>query len=106
MPRNRKAIQAPGKTGHGHGMDPVRRLGEALDLPGEMLPGFSHIEMMGNRQAIIGGVKGVLAYSETAIALNLGALVITFEGLELTIKSYQLEQVILNGAITEIRFST
>jgi sporulation protein YqfC len=83
----------------------ARSLGEALDLPNEILPGFSHVELMSNREAIAEGVKGILNYSETCIRLNLGRLQVCFEGGDLVVKSYQAEQVILSGIITDIHFS-
>ncbi len=76
-----------------------------MNLPGQLLPGFSHLELLGNRQAIVEGVKGVLAYCDDAVRLNLGSLVVTFEGCDLCIRSYQLEQVILSGTIITVHFS-
>ncbi|MDR1927329.1 MAG: YabP/YqfC family sporulation protein [Oscillospiraceae bacterium] len=83
----------------------ARQLGEALDLPGEVLPGFSHLELLGNRQAIVDGVKGVIAYSDSCVRLNLGELVVSLEGAALCIRSYQMEQVILSGVIAALHFA-
>ena len=82
----------------------ARAAGEMLDLPARMLPGFSHIELWQNRQALIEGVKGVLSYSESEIQLNLGTLVVTFRGTELGIQSYQAEQLTMTGVIAEVHF--
>ena len=85
-------------------IEKARQAGEMLDLPARMLPGFSHIELWQNRQAVIEGVKGVLSYSENEIQLNLGALVVTFRGSELGIQSYQAEQLTMAGTIAEVHF--
>ncbi|MCL1951323.1 MAG: YabP/YqfC family sporulation protein [Oscillospiraceae bacterium] len=82
------------------------RLGDSLDLPAQLLPGFCHVELWQNRQAVVDGVKGVLSYSGSSVQLSLGALVVTFRGADLTIKSYQLEQLQLTGVIAEIHYTT
>jgi len=84
----------------------AHRLGSAMDLPEQLLPGYSHVELWQNRQAVIDGVKGVLSYSEDEVQLNLGVLVATFRGAQLTIRSYQMEQLTLAGAIAELHFTT
>ena len=82
----------------------VRQVGERVDLPAQLLPGFSHVELFQNRQAVVDGVKGVLGYSETQIQLNIGAMVLSFKGGDLCIRSYQTEQLILTGMIAEVSF--
>ena len=82
------------------------RLGDSLDLPAQLLPGFCHVELWQNRQAVVDGVKGVLSYSGSTVQLNLGAMVVTFRGADLTIKSYQLEQLQLSGTIAEVHYTT
>ena len=84
----------------------VQRLGSAMDLPQQMLPGFSHVELWKNRQALVEGVKGVLSYSESSVQLNTGSLVVTFKGAGLCIQSYQMEQLALAGTIAEVHFTT
>jgi len=82
------------------------RLGDSLDLPAQLLPGFCHVELWQNRQAVVDGVRGVLGYSESCVQLNLGSLVVAFRGAGLTIKSYQQEQLQLTGTIAEIHYTT
>ena len=84
----------------------ARRAGEMLDLPAQLLPGFCHLELWQNRQAVIEGVKGVLSYSESEIQLNLGSLVVTFKGANLGIQSYQAERLAMSGLIAELHFTT
>ncbi|MDR2753311.1 MAG: YabP/YqfC family sporulation protein [Oscillospiraceae bacterium] len=84
----------------------VRQAGEALDFPEQLLPGFCHVELWQNRQAIVDGVKGVLGYSENEVQLNLGTLVLTVKGAALSIRSYQAEQLSLSGTIAEVHYTT
>jgi sporulation protein YqfC len=83
----------------------IREASEGMDVPGQLLPGFYHVELVQNRQAVVDGVKGVLSYSETQIQLNLQAVVVTFKGAGLSIRSYQTEQLILTGTIAEVHFT-
>ena len=105
MPRNRRAKIEDRAASENLRPTAIQRAGDAMNLPGQLLPGFSHLELLGNRQAIVEGVKGVLAYCEGSVRLNLGALVVTFEGCDLCIRSYQGEQVILSGTIMGVQFS-
>ena len=82
----------------------ARRVGEMLDLPAQMLPGFCHLEFWQNRNAVIEGVKGVLSYSDSEIQLNLASLVVTVKGADLSISSYQAEQLSMAGTIAEVHF--
>ena len=95
----------PKKRGLG-AAETALRLGGAMDLPPQMLPGFSHVELWQNRRAVIEGVKGVLSYGESCVQLNIGALVVTFRGADLCIQSYQMEQLTLAGAIAEVHFTS
>lgn len=83
----------------------AQRIGKELDLPPEILPGFSSLEMLGNREAVVAGVKGVLDYSDCKIVLNMGSLIESFAGVDLRIRSYAGEQVILSGHIMTVEFS-
>jgi len=82
----------------------ARRVGEMLDMPAQMLPGFCHLEFWQNRRAVIEGVKGVLSYSENEIQLNMSNLIVTFRGAGLGIQSYQAEQLTMTGVIAEVHF--
>ena len=84
----------------------VQQMGEQMDLPAQLLPDFSHVELLKNRQAAVDGVKGVLGYSGTEIQLNIGEMVLTFKGADLCIRSYQMEQLILTGTIAEVHFGS
>ena len=82
------------------------RLGESLDMPAQLLPGFCRVELWQNRQAVVDGVRGVLGYSEDCVQLSLGALVVTFRGAGLTIRSFQQEQLQLTGVIAAVEYTT
>ncbi|MDR2647566.1 MAG: YabP/YqfC family sporulation protein [Oscillospiraceae bacterium] len=102
MPRKTKETKQRRRN---RALDAVQEIGTQFDLPPQVLPGYSHIEMIGNREAMIEGVHGVLTYDEHTVSLNLGRLIATFEGCELNICSFQFGHVILGGMIAAIHFS-
>ncbi len=82
----------------------VDSISRSLDLPADAVSGYAHIEMNGNKEAIIEGCCGVLEYSDSVIALNTGRLTVRVCGCELTIVSMQNGQVIIKGTITGLDY--
>lgn len=64
------------------------------------------IEMLGNREIIIDGCKGVVEYSENLIKLSLGESVLSLSGDSLVIKSFDNSVVVISGQICEISFTS
>ncbi|MBQ2848280.1 MAG: YabP/YqfC family sporulation protein [Clostridia bacterium] len=75
-----------------------------LDLPQDAVSGYAHIEISGNREAIIEGCQGVLEYGDNLIALNTGRLTVRVCGCGLTIVSMQNGQAIIKGTITGVDY--
>ncbi len=76
-----------------------------IDAPSAALSGVSHIELSGNTEAVIQGCAGVLEYSEDCIRLNLGKRTVLFKGSSLVMKSYSVEEVIVEGIFASIEFA-
>lgn len=81
------------------------KLGEELGLPKTVTQGLNYMEMLGNREAVVDGCKGILDYSEEKIKINLGNRAMCFSGSELCIKSLGREQAVISGNIYTIDFS-
>lgn len=79
-------------------------ISRSLDLPQDAVSGYAHIEISGNREAIIEGCQGVLEYGDSVIALNTGRLTVRVCGCELTIISMQNGQAVIKGIITGIEY--
>lgn len=62
------------------------------------------IEMLGNREIIVDGCKGVVEYGENSIKLNIGELTLSLVGDELIIESYDSGVAIIRGRFAEINF--
>lgn len=86
----------------------TRRIAEkavrALDLPADLFSGMLHIEMSGNREAVVDGCRGILVYDENIIRLNAGRCKLQFCGRGLCIRNLTRESVIISGFITSVEF--
>ncbi|MCL2069291.1 MAG: YabP/YqfC family sporulation protein [Oscillospiraceae bacterium] len=96
--RNRKRTAA-------ESADMRSKITNVLDIPQGAMGGISQMELSGNREAVIDGCMGVLAYDEDVIRLALKGMVCTFRGRNLQIKVLTHDSAIVAGYITNIEFS-
>ena len=82
----------------------IESITRGLDLPQDAVSGYAHIELSGNREAIIEGCQGVIEYGDTLISLNTGKLTVRVSGCGLTIVSMQSGQAIIKGTITGVDY--
>lgn len=82
----------------------IESITRSLDLPQDAVSGYAHVEISGNREAIIEGCQGVLEYGDSLIALNTGRLTVRICGCGLTIVSMQNGQAIIKGTITGVDY--
>ena len=75
-----------------------------LDLPEIVHADVPHIEMQGNREAVVDGCRGVLEYEEDKIKLDAGMCVLLFRGSDLTIKTYSDSLTEITGEIIAVEF--
>lgn len=80
-----------------------RRKQKIIPVPEALIP-EPHIEMLGNREVVVDGCKGVAEYSENVIKLNTGDFVVGFTGVDLLIKSFDCDAAVITGKIAEITF--
>jgi sporulation protein YqfC len=69
-----------------------------------MISNEAKIEMLGNREIIIDGCKGIVEYEENLIKLSLGETVLSLSGVGLVITSFDSGIAVINGQIGEISF--
>ncbi len=72
----------------------------------EMFADEPKIEMLGNREIIIDGCKGVVEYGENLIKLSLGKSTLSVSGDNLVIKSFDSSIAVISGQIGEISFTS
>ncbi len=80
------------------------KLTEELGIPKTIVNGYNHIELFGNREAIVNECEGIIEYSEKRIKLNIGKNTILFCGSDLCMKEYGSSQAVISGNILTIEF--
>lgn len=73
-------------------------------LLSDMFADEAKIEMLGNRELIVDGCKGVVEYGENLIKLSLGGNVLSLSGDNLVINSFDNSVAVISGQICEISF--
>lgn len=81
-------------------------IGESLDLPNIAKPHTAHLEISGNSEALVDGCKGILAYDDGYIKLNLGRGTVAFTGSDLSLENMTFEQAVITGVIATVEFGS
>lgn len=102
--RNRRgeAVDAPAR-------EPAAKkslVGALLELPQSPTAEASQIELLSNREALVDGCKGVMEYNENFIRLNLGKMTVRFCGRNLQLRGMSEGNVVIEGFIQSIDFTT
>lgn len=84
----------------------AERLSKALGMPGPVLPKVAMIQLMGNRECIVEGCQGILEYGNDSIKLNIGTVILTFRGEDLTLRALNDDGAVVEGIITDLNFSS
>lgn len=77
---------------------------ESIDLPDIARQGTAHLEVSGNREAVVDGCKGILRYDDGVISLNVGRGSVTFRGARLCMNNMKYKQAVITGTIASIEF--
>jgi sporulation protein YqfC len=65
-----------------------------------------HIEITGNTECVVDGLKGICEYTKDRIKINLGKYFVTFIGDELYINSFSREGAVVQGNIISMEFES
>ena len=80
------------------------RMAELFDLPADLVAGLAHMELLGDRQFLLEGHGGILAYSDTRIDVSLGGVVLRLEGGGLALRSMTERELRVRGRIDSVSF--
>ncbi|MEG0230189.1 MAG: YabP/YqfC family sporulation protein [Oscillospiraceae bacterium] len=83
----------------------ARGISKGLDVPQNSFRFLPQIELIGNKEATIEGVKSVVEYDSDIIKLNLGKFNITFKGDKLSLASMEGSSSFITGTFTSVEFS-
>lgn len=86
------------------GGERIRRVEQALELPGGTLSKEVRIELRGDRQAIIEGCRGIAQYGEDSISLRTESGVIRFMGRDLTMNCLAGREAVVMGKMLSVEF--
>lgn len=68
-----------------------------LDMP-------THMEINGNREAVVDGCSGILEYSTETVRIRTGRMTVRFCGRGLAIRSLTADALVVTGFLTGIEF--
>lgn len=63
-----------------------------------------HIEVIGNSECVVDGLKSIVEYTKQRIKFNMGSYYITFVGANLYINSFSQQGAIVQGTIMSLEF--
>ena len=76
----------------------------ASDVPFAAAGGCARIEIMGNREALVDGCRGVAEYGDTLIKLNISGGSVYFTGEKLEITCLYRGEATVRGNIRSVEF--
>lgn len=82
----------------------LTHVAELFDLPADVIAGLPHLEMIGGRQLYLEHHRGILSYSDTAIDINSGSLVVRVRGEDLELLAMTAEELRVGGRIDAVEF--
>ncbi len=77
---------------------------ELFDLPIDLLSGFPHVELMGNRQFYMENHCGILSYSEEEISVSAEGLIVRVFGKKLELMSMSADALRIRGTIERVEW--
>ena len=87
-----------------NGREYLARMAELFDLPADVAAGLIHMELLGDRQLLLEGHEGLLAYGTELIDVSVGGAVLRVTGEGLTLKSMTEREVRIGGRIDGVEF--
>lgn len=80
------------------------RVERALELPVGALTGAAHIELVGNRRAVVEGCRGILEYTDDTVRLQTGSGAVRFTGRALSMSSLTEDSAVVEGFILSLEY--
>ncbi len=99
--RKRKPEKTPAKTLLGRAEQKVEQI---LELPVGAISSNARLEVLGNRQAIVEGCKGILEYDQEVIRLHTDTGILRFCGRNLSLNCLTEDSAVVSGYIMSIEF--
>ena len=80
------------------------KLSDAVDMPLESLYNLAQMQVLGNREIVLEGCKGILEYDDNVSRVGTKTMEISFWGNQLTLKCLNTDNIIIEGNLERIEF--
>ena len=81
------------------------KINDTLEIPQTAQNGMPQIELLGNREALVDGCRGVLQYEDTVVRISTGRMIVRFTGQDLCICALQAGQIRITGTIAGVDYT-
>ena len=82
----------------------LQALAGIFDIPEDIVLDLPRTTMLGNRQVLVENHKGIIEYNESLIRIKLSQGELIIAGSDLMLGNLQVEQILIEGVIAEIKY--
>jgi sporulation protein YqfC len=75
-----------------------------LEIPQDIVLDLPRITMLGNKQILIENHKGIIEYTPSLVRISLNQAELIIYGTELILGNLQLEQILVEGIVSEVKY--
>lgn len=75
-----------------------------LEIPQDIVLDLPRITMLGNKQILIENHKGIIEYTPSLVRISLNQAELIICGTELILGNLQLEQILVEGIVSEVKY--
>ena len=82
----------------------LQKIAGLLEIPADIVLDLPRITMLGNKQLLVENHRGIIEYTPSLVRIKLSQGELTVIGDELVMGNLQAEQILLEGAVTEVKY--
>lgn len=82
----------------------LEALAGLLEIPQDIILDLPRITMLGNKQLLVENHKGILEYTAELVRIKLNQGELAIGGVNLTLSSLQMEQILVEGTVTDVKY--
>ena len=81
-----------------------QRLAGILEIPQDIVLDLPRITMLGNKQLLVENHKGIIEYTPSLVRIKLNQGELLVMGTNLMLGNLQIEQILVEGTVGEIKY--
>lgn len=82
----------------------LERLANILEIPQDVVLDLPRITMLGNKQLLVENHRGIIEYTPSLVRIKLSQGELIVVGKCLTLGNLQIEQILVEGIVEEIKY--